>query len=63
MMDAIDAFDLSAHKALMSADILIVENLRNLGEIAGRRAPCAILPLSVVGVEGAPVRAVAWVEE
>ncbi len=59
----IDAFDLSAHKALMSADILIVENLRNLGEIAGRRAPCAILPLSVVGVEGAPVRAVAWVEE
>lgn len=55
--------DLSAHKVLMTADILIVENLRGLEQIVGGRTPCVILPLPTVGVEGSPVRAIAWVED
>lgn len=59
----VEALDLSAHRTLMAADILIVENLRGLGEIAGRRVQCVILPLPTVGAEGSPVRAIAWVED
>ncbi len=55
--------DLSAHRTLMAADVLIVENLRGLEQVAGHRCRCAILPLGTVGVEGSPVRAIAWLEE
>lgn len=60
--DGLEAFDLSAHLLLMSADILIVEGLRGLAPLVGRRVRCAVLPLHVLHAEGAPVRAVAWLE-
>jgi arylformamidase len=59
----VEGMDFSAHKVLMAADILIVENLCCLGELVGRRSPCAILPLRSLGTEGSPVRAIAWVED
>lgn len=52
-----------AHLVLMGANMLIVENLRGLGELSGRRVTCAFLPLRAMGTEGSPVRAIAWVED
>ena len=51
-----------AHLTLMGANVLIVENLRGLGELVGRRVTCAFLPLRAMGTEGSPVRAIAWME-
>jgi kynurenine formamidase len=52
-----------AHLTLMGANMLIVENLRGLEELVGRRVQCAFLPLRAMGTEGSPVRAIAWVED
>ena len=59
----VNPLDLVAHRALMAADILIVEGLQGLVQILGRRVWFAALPLHVLGAEGAPVRAVAWLAE
>jgi kynurenine formamidase len=59
----VEAMEFPAHITLMSAGILIVENLRGLEQLAGRRTPCAILPLRAMGTEGSPVRAIAWLED
>lgn len=47
------------HKALFNAGLIIVENLRNLTEIAGKLVDFAALPLKYACSDGAPVRAVA----
>lgn len=47
-----------AHRALLGADLPIVENLRNLGGLPDRVRLYAF-PLPVVGGDGSPVRAVA----
>jgi kynurenine formamidase len=57
-----DVADYPAHLILMGADILIVENMRGLAQIAGRRMRCAFLPLRVVNAEASPIRALAWTE-
>jgi arylformamidase len=50
-----------AHAALLGAGIPILELLTNLGEVGGADFALVALPLSVVGLDGAPVRAVALV--
>ncbi len=50
-----------AHEALLGADILVVENLTNLGALApGRPYRCAFLPLRLTGADGSPIRACAF---
>jgi kynurenine formamidase len=52
-----------AHEALLGADVLIVENLTNLGALdAGRAYRCAFVPLKLLGADGSPVRAFAWTD-
>jgi kynurenine formamidase len=59
----VEGMKFPGHIALMNAGILIVENLRDLGQLAGRRVPCAFLPLRAMDTEGSPVRAIAWLED
>jgi kynurenine formamidase len=50
---------LAVHKALLSAGIVLIETMANLGEIAQDRVYMAALPLNLVGLDGSPLRAVA----
>jgi kynurenine formamidase len=56
--DADDADALAAHRVLLGADRLIIENLRGLTGLP-RTVEFTALPLSIAGGDGAPVRAVA----
>jgi arylformamidase len=50
-----------AHAELLSRDILVVENLAHLDVLtAGRIYHFSFLPLRLGGVDGSPIRAVAW---
>jgi arylformamidase len=61
-VDGTDEPSTAAHEALLGADVLIVENLTNLGVLDGGRAyRCAFVPLKLLGADGSPVRAFAWV--
>jgi kynurenine formamidase len=51
-----------AHEALLGAAIAVVELLVNLDRLVGRRFDFHALPLPVLGLDGAPVRAVAVIE-
>lgn len=50
------------HKLFFKHDILIVENLINLGELNGKRFKCHILPLNIKNGDGAPCRVIATLE-
>ncbi len=63
-MIGIDAFSpdnepYEVHRMLLKNDILIVENLVNLGKLFGRRFQVFVLPLKLEGVDGSPCRAIA----
>ena len=52
-----------AHKKLLPAGIMLVENLSEaLGDFVGQRIQVMALPVKYEGVEGAPARAVALLE-
>jgi len=49
------------HEILLPAGVLIVENLTGLDQLtAAHLYTFALLPIKLVGLDGAPVRAVAW---
>jgi kynurenine formamidase len=51
----------SVHEILLGNDVLIVENLRGLDRLeSGRLYRFAFLPLRLTGLDGSPVRAVAF---
>jgi kynurenine formamidase len=54
------AFDnlAAAHRILLAANIVVVENLTNLGALPPRGATFAFLPLKLAGGSGAPGRAI-----
>lgn len=54
---------LTNHRILLGSGKLLVENLRGLGRIVGKRVQFAALPLHYVHSDGAPVRAIAWEHE
>ena len=56
--DPIDSMDLRAHKALMSHDLAVVENLCNLEELPDKGFVFCCLPLKIRDGEASPVRAV-----
>jgi len=50
-----------AHEILLGQDILIVENLARLAQLeTGKVYQFSFLPLLLAGLDGSPVRAVAW---
>lgn len=54
-----EGFAFPVHHLLLGADILIVENLRDLRQFAGARVQFQALPIRIDAEDGAPVRAVA----
>ena len=50
------------HKALLGAEVVIVEGLRHLEDIPGRQFEILVLPLPLKGASGSPCRAVAKVK-
>jgi kynurenine formamidase len=54
--------DKPAHVILLRNDVLIVEGLRNLDALKGRRFTFLGLPLKIRGGTGSPIRAVAMVD-
>ena len=54
---------LENHRILLGNGKLLIENLRNLGALAGKRVQFAALPLHYIHSDGAPVRAIAWEHE
>jgi arylformamidase len=49
------------HEILLGKNILIVENLKSLSQLqAGKIYQFSFLPLALHGLDGSPVRAVAW---
>lgn len=57
---SIDDEPYHVHRFLLARDILIAENLANLGRLGPGPALCALLPLSFKGTDAAPMRAIAW---
>jgi kynurenine formamidase len=52
--------DFPAHRAVLGAGGVIVENLRNLAAVGAGDLLFSVLPLRFTGADGAPVRAVAF---
>lgn len=61
-IDPIDSFELPMHRIVLGAGLVIVENLTNLEGLIGRAFRFAALPLKYENADGAPVRAVAFVD-
>jgi len=57
-----DAGDFPVHNTLLPREVLIIENLANLGAIGRPRFRFIGLPLKIRGGTGSPIRAVAIVE-
>jgi arylformamidase len=51
------------HKTLLSAGIIVVENLTKLKDIAGKRVFFSAAPLKLSGLDGSPVRAYAIIDD
>lgn len=50
-----------AHAVLLGNDVLIVENLTRLHQLLpGVVYQCSFLPLALAGLDGSPIRAIAW---
>ena len=57
-VDAGDATDYAVHRALLGHDMVIVENLTNLGSLSDAGFTFAAFPLRIDCADGSPVRAV-----
>ena len=63
-IDPVSDVNLTRHRMLLSQrDIVIIENLTNLDKIGGVLFTFAALPLKYKDADGAPIRAVAIIEE
>lgn len=56
---SIDNTPFEVHKMLFRHDILIVENLMNLGPLVGKAVVVMVVPLRLMDADGAPCRVVA----
>ncbi|MFB6160883.1 MAG: cyclase family protein [Haloferacaceae archaeon] len=52
-------FDYPVHSTLLENDVLIAENLTNLGAVAGERVAINAVPLRLTGSDGSPARVLA----
>lgn len=63
-IDPISDGNLTRHRMLLSQrDMVIIENLTNLGKIGNGLFTFAALPLKYQNADGAPIRAIAMIEE
>lgn len=63
-IDPISDGNLTRHRMLLSQrDMVIIENLTNLDKIGGGLFTFAALPLKYQNADGAPIRAIAMIEE
>jgi kynurenine formamidase len=51
-----DGFDYPIHTTLLENDVLIVENMTNIGSLEADLLEVAALPTPIVGADGAPMR-------
>ena len=51
------------HRILLSNDILLIEHLYHLDQIAGKRVICGFFPLPFVDIEASPIRAIAFLDD
>lgn len=58
-VDSVGSESFDAHFAFMEKEIIIIENLANLGCIENEFFTLSVLPLKLQGADGSPVRAVA----
>jgi kynurenine formamidase len=54
-----EGFDWPVHHVLLRDGVLISEQVANARQLAGRRAEFVVLPLNIVGGDGAPARVLA----
>ncbi|MFC1867267.1 cyclase family protein, partial [Thermodesulfobacteriota bacterium] len=55
--------DEPVHQLMLGNDILLLEHLTNLDKVANRRIIAGFFPLPLKGTDGAPIRAVAFIED
>lgn len=60
---SVDNSPFPVHKTLLSADVLIIENLANLAAVEGKKFKFLAFPLKIPSVEASPVRAMAELYE
>ena len=58
-VDEMNSTSMAVHKALLSRNMVIIENLTGLDRLIGREFVFSCLPLNIAGGDGSPVRAVA----
>lgn len=51
-----------AHYVLLGAGCVIAENLTNISGIGTKEATISLLPLKIIGADGAPIRAIAVID-
>jgi kynurenine formamidase len=62
-VDAMGSLDLPIHKIFLTRNIVVIENLTGLAELGNREFTLFCLPLKFMHADGAPVRAVAVMDE
>lgn len=55
-----NAEDFTIHRLLLGSGVLIAENLVNLDLLGTGRVQSVFLPLPLTGLDGSPIRAIAW---
>lgn len=62
-LDPVDSQDLPNHKKILGSKKIIIENLKNLEELIGKRFMFSCFPLKLLNGDGSPVRAVGIIDE
>ncbi len=61
-VDPVGSTEMPNHRALLSREMVIIENLCNLDKLMGRDFQFCCFPLKIENADGSPIRAVALVE-
>ncbi len=61
-LDLIDAHHFPNHKKILGSDKIIIENLKNLESLIGKRFLFSCFPLKILNGDGSPVRAVGIID-
>ncbi len=60
--DEVESSALPVHRALFARNMLIIENLADLGPLLGKEFIFSCLPLKIADADGSPIRAVAMLD-
>jgi arylformamidase len=61
-LDEVESAALVVHRTLLAKNMVLVENLANLGALIGKEFVFSCLPLKIAAADGSPVRAVAMID-